>query len=90
MSEHLLAGTSRRLSRLVAEKAEGEVVPKVDPPLVENSLLAGTKIFCFQRVNARESLVPEVGVEPTRPEGHSALNAACIPISALGLTYSLS
>ncbi len=30
-------------------------------------------------------LVPKVGVEPTRPNGHMALNHACLPIPALGL-----
>lgn len=34
------------------------------------------------------SLVPEVGVEPTRPNGHMALNHACLPISAHPLSLS--
>ena len=29
-------------------------------------------------------LVPRVGLEPTRPNGHMALNHACLPISAPG------
>ena len=28
--------------------------------------------------------VPEEGLEPSRPEGHMALNHACLPIPALG------
>ena len=33
----------------------------------------------------RDSLfVPRVGLEPTRPNGHMALNHACLPISAPG------
>ena len=28
--------------------------------------------------------VPRVGLEPTRPNGHMALNHACLPISAPG------
>ena len=28
--------------------------------------------------------VPETGIEPARPNGHMALNHACLPIPALG------
>src|SRR3990167_11191326 len=31
----------------------------------------------------RRGLVPEVGVEPTRPCGHQVLNLTCMPISPL-------
>lgn len=32
----------------------------------------------------RFKYVPEMGVEPTRPNGHMALNHACLPIPAFG------
>ncbi len=32
----------------------------------------------------RSIKVPEVGLEPTRPKGHMALNHACLPIPASG------
>ena len=30
-------------------------------------------------------VVPRMGLEPTRPKGHMALNHACLPIPAPGL-----
>ena len=33
--------------------------------------------------------VPRVGLEPTRPNGHMALNHACLPISAPGRCMTL-
>ena len=32
-------------------------------------------------------LVPEAGLEPARPNGHMALNHACLPIPALGYEF---
>ena len=34
-------------------------------------------------------LVPRAGLEPARPNGHMALNHACLPISAPGLVTPL-
>ena len=34
--------------------------------------------------NSLNISVPEEGVEPSRPEGHMALNHACLPIPAPG------
>lgn len=35
-------------------------------------------------MNTLRGFVPRMGVEPTRPNGHMALNHACLPIPAPG------
>ena len=35
------------------------------------------------------AVVPRAGLEPARPNGHMALNHACLPISAPGLVTPL-
>ena len=39
-------------------------------------------LWCALRACCALLLVPRVGLEPTRPFGHYALNVACLPISA--------
>ncbi len=35
-------------------------------------------------MNTLRGFVPRMGVEPTRPNGHMALNHACLPVPAPG------
>ena len=40
------------------------------------------RVYCGSAASSEPSLVPRVGLEPTRPFEHYALNVACLPISA--------